>query len=246
MTRIIAEYLIFIKQKILTNILINKIRGSGFFLRKETQSPPKKYIIIYNNFFQSVKKYFRAGKNNDFFKPPVCPLCLIMSCLIGWGYYSRNACDGTKIYRIFIKIWKCKRCKRYISIHPTFLIPYRQYTLIVIYKTLRYYFKCEVTIQNILNKIFHPDIMPGYQLVQQWLKQIKKSSNKWIGILQSEIKEAIKKPTNKNDCRDVELVYFMMVLEKYFNSNAAIEIEKKHQSLVTKYRGSPFSKYKFK
>lgn len=194
----------------------------------------------YNNFNISVNEYYRLGKNNDFPKPEICPFCKIIgTCLIGWGYYQRWATTEVKSYWIDIKIVKCTRQTRggYISIQPTFMIPYKQHVFKVIYYVLKFYLLIGMTMKESLSRVFQ-GIIPGYQIIQAWKKSIKKNSGTWIGILQSELKRGYPK-TTKNES---PVVYLMRLLEMYFEkSKASMCMNELHGRLLKRYRGSPLT-----
>ena len=52
--------------------------------------------------------------------------------MIGHGYYWRKPRDQLQVYRLKIKRWLCKSCRRTVSVLPSFLLAYRQYLLRVI------------------------------------------------------------------------------------------------------------------
>jgi hypothetical protein len=71
-----------------------------------------------------------AYKNGNFqhqITPPVrCPHCAAEKSCAALGYYGRNVTHGLrKILRIFIRRFRCRSCKKTVSILPSFAQPYR-------------------------------------------------------------------------------------------------------------------------
>jgi len=94
------------------------------------------FLFVYHDFGISVKEYEVRGKNNDFPEVEQCPHCKGRIRLYRHGFYWRNAIH-TKQYRIPICRLKCPSCKNAISILPTFLLSYFQYTADVILEKLK-------------------------------------------------------------------------------------------------------------
>ena len=164
---------------------------------------------------------------------------MIGSCLVGWGYYYRWCCNGYDWYLIPIKIWKCRNQKSggYISIQPTFLLPYRQYAFSVIYRVLR---NCRVkgkTIQGSLKAVFREKVRPSYQTAQGWIKVLTQRSGVWIGLLKGEMESGWPRR-----CGMENPEYLMVLLEEYFaGAGKEIEMAARHGKLIHLGRGSPFS-----
>jgi transposase-like protein len=93
------------------------------------------FLFVYHDFGISVKEYEAKGKKNDFPLVEQCPHCKARVKLYRHGFYWRNAVD-TDRYRIPICRFKCPCCKKTISILPTFLLSYFQYTVDVILEKL--------------------------------------------------------------------------------------------------------------
>lgn len=146
-----------------------------------------------------------------------------------------------------MKIWKCKRQKTggYISIQPSFMVPYKQYTFVAIYRVLRLYLVMGLTINRSLRRVFRESAMPCYQTVQHWIKGIKISCGRWTGILQEEGRFKVARP-KKSNLRPIELVHFIIVLERYLHpARIDIEIDFKHYKLLERYHSSPLSHLTF-
>lgn len=213
------------------------------FVQVLSQSPAETTIKHYQDFNLSAKGYFEAGKRQFFSKPEFCPFCKgFSSCLIGWGFYWRNACDGFEWYRIPIKIFKCKRQQHggYVSIHPTFLLPYRQYSFSLIYEVLHRYFLLGLTMKESLTQVFRKEILPSYQTFQHWIRGLKKRSGLWIALLQQEGRFTV--PRTVNSFRPNDLVHVMEVLRTYLLIQEDVCGETLiPASILNRYRGSPLT-----
>jgi transposase-like protein len=93
------------------------------------------FLFIYHDFGISVKEYEAIGKNNAFPEVDQCPHCKGRTRLYRHGFYFRNAIDANQ-YRIPICRLKCPSCNKTLSILPTFLLSYFQYTVDVILEKL--------------------------------------------------------------------------------------------------------------
>jgi hypothetical protein len=126
------------------------------------------------------------------------------------------------------------------------MVPYKQYTFAVIYKVLRLYFKVGLTVKESVSRVFQKGQMPSYQTVHGWINGIKNTSGRWIGILQEAGKFKTACPARKSFLRPIELVHFIIVLERYLECvKTDIEIDYLHGQLLKSYCGSPFSPHFF-
>lgn len=76
-----------------------------------------------------VQTYANRGKENAFPSIHRCPHCQAKRNLYRHGYYERNALAGQDVYRIWIAGYRCVICKKTVTVLPTFLLPYFQYTI---------------------------------------------------------------------------------------------------------------------
>lgn len=103
-----------------------------------------------------------------------------------------------------------------------------------------------LTINGSLRRVFRKSAMPSYQTVQHWIKGVKVSCSRWIGILQEAGGFKIARLKEWGNLRPIELVHFMMVLERYLQpAHVDIEIESLHCQLLKRYHSSPLSQYHF-
>ena len=82
--------------------------------------------------FGSLVEYLDHFGQLDFPRPEVCLHCHAVPLFIGHGFYPRKPLSPTKAYRVRIKRWLCKACRRTLSLLPSFLFRYRHYLLDVI------------------------------------------------------------------------------------------------------------------
>lgn len=96
---------------------------------------------IIHEFNLTVGEYAAKGQDNVFPCLECCPICKAQIPLKPHGFYQRFVVHKFKVYRIKIRRYKCLDCKRTISILPSFLLPYYQYSLEMILEHLREYLK---------------------------------------------------------------------------------------------------------
>jgi transposase-like protein len=94
------------------------------------------FLFVYHDFNISVEEYESRGKNNDFPTVEQCPHCKSRIRLYRHGFYWRNAVEE-KQHRIPILRLKCPSCRNTLSILPTFLLSYFQYTIDLILEKLK-------------------------------------------------------------------------------------------------------------
>lgn len=86
-------------------------------------------MIQLYDFGIDVQTYANRGKQNAFPSIHRCPHCQAKRNLYRHGYYERNALVGQDAYRIWIARYRCVICKKTVTVLPTFLLPYFQYTI---------------------------------------------------------------------------------------------------------------------
>lgn len=95
--------------------------------------------------------------------------------------------------------------------------------------------------QESLRRVFREEVRPGYQTLQHWIKDIQKTCERWVAILQTEGGFTTAFPEDVNHDRPLELVHFMQVCEKYFNAVSVDDRDRLHGILLHRCRGSPLS-----
>ena len=154
---------------------------------------------------------------------------------MGWGFYQRWAISADGLYRILIKVWKCKRqgCGGYISIQPMFLLPYRQYTFAVIYQVLCARLLDGLTLRASWQRAMG-DTRFVYQTVQHWVKALRKRCGFWSGLMQDDagIVPVAAKVSGP--------VHMLTILERYLGKDATDNMRVvRHGGLMNRHRGSP-------
>jgi hypothetical protein len=141
-----------------------------------------------------------------------------------------------------IKVWKCRRSRKCVSIHPTFLIPRKQYTFSVLYAVLRLYLVQGLGLGESVAGVFAGKVSPSYQVVQHWIHGMKRGAAVWVGLLQGETGATPSGWPTAAPGRPVELVHLMVLLDRYLAGASSVgEREALHGRLYNRYRGSPFS-----
>jgi hypothetical protein len=103
-------------------------------------------MVKFHCFHQTVQEYYGRGKENLFPDIIGCPFpgCHYQGRLRRHGFYTRNVLTFHAFFRIFIQRYYCKSCKHTVSLLPTFLLPYFQYSLACIFYSL---------FRNIINRL---------------------------------------------------------------------------------------------
>ncbi len=87
---------------------------------------------IIQDFGGSVQDYVAQFARIVFLRPSCCPHCGQADKLIGHGFYWRKAKDQTQVFRMRVKRWLCKACRRTLSVLPSFVLRFRHCLLAVI------------------------------------------------------------------------------------------------------------------
>ncbi|MFH1028210.1 MAG: hypothetical protein V1791_09425 [Pseudomonadota bacterium] len=155
--------------------------------------------------------------------------------MVGWGFYKRWAISANDLFRILIKVWKCKRqgCGGYISIQPLFLLPYRQYTFTVIHQVLCARLLDGQTLRASWQRVMG-EARFAYQTVQHWVKALSVRCNFWSGIMQGEAGLLPVTGTMTGPAR------MLAIMEQYLDpaGDEATRLAR-HGVLLNRYRGSP-------
>lgn len=112
-------------------------------------------MVKFYCFHQTVQEYYERGKENLFPDIYGCPYsdCPYQGRLRRHGFYPRNALTCLAYFRIFIQRYYCKLCKRTVSLLPTFLLPYFQYSLACIFFCLLRIVITHLPLEQIAQKI---------------------------------------------------------------------------------------------
>ncbi len=94
-------------------------------------------MIQFHDFGIDVQTYADRGKENDFPLVKHCPHCQSPRALYRHGCYERYALTAEGEYRLWIARYRCRECRKTVSVLPSFLLPYFQYTLSVIWQVVK-------------------------------------------------------------------------------------------------------------
>lgn len=158
---------------------------------------------------------------------------------MGWGSYPRWAIDADGLHRILIKLWKCQRqaVGGYISVQPTFLLPYRQHTFLVIHRILCLRLLLGLTLRDSWQRVMGGSRF-AYQTVQYWVKALPARCGFWRGIMQGETGLA----SVAGNATGV--VQMLAIMEQYLGPDAGENARiARHGVLLNRYRGSPLCRH---
>lgn len=98
-------------------------------------------LIFYTPF--SHQEYFMSGKAFAFPEPKACPhpSCRLPVPPKKHGFYSRNLITYKFDKEILIRRYYCKYCGHTFSYLPSFCLPYFQYSLLVVFRALCFWFR---------------------------------------------------------------------------------------------------------
>lgn len=94
-------------------------------------------MISITTFHENIHEYAQKGKNFTYIPVRGCRACGYQKDLHRHGYYSRTVYTHTSVYTIYILRVICPCCRQTYSLIPSFLIPYRRFSLHLIIDTLR-------------------------------------------------------------------------------------------------------------
>ena len=107
--------------------------------KRRCQGLPRPHLLSrmvkFYCFHQTAQEYYERGQENLFPELFGCPnpKCHYQGRLRRHGFYTRNVLTCRACFRIFVQRYYCKSCKRTVSLLPSFLLPYFQYSLACIF-----------------------------------------------------------------------------------------------------------------
>lgn len=140
-------------------------------------------MVIVVDFGSTVHEYLRQFHQIAFPRPSVCPICQAVKSLIGHGFYQRKPLDQQHAYRIAIKRWRCKSCRRTISSLPSFLLRFRHYLLAVIQQVLITRHEQQASHAQ-LSQQCAPEGVPSPRTLGRWLHSFGQQAPRWLAAVQ--------------------------------------------------------------
>jgi hypothetical protein len=107
-----------------------------------------------------------------------CPCCGQPGCLIGHGYYERQALDQAEVFRLKIKRWLCKACRQTTAVLPSFLLRFRHYVLAVIDQALTARFELAASWQAVCQLVAQ-DGLPALRTLVRWCRSFAVHAPRW-------------------------------------------------------------------
>ena len=103
--------------------------------------------------------------------------------MIGHGYYMRKPRDELRAYGLRIKRWRCKECKRTVSVLPDFLLRYRHYLLRVIEAVLAQRAAGLASWAVLLSGLAGGGY-PALRTLQRWWASFRRQAERWLKAVQ--------------------------------------------------------------
>jgi hypothetical protein len=120
-------------------------------------------------------------------RPRDCPHCQASDMFIGHGAYWRKALDRWEDYRIRVQRWRCKACRRTVSILPSFLLRHRHYLLAVIQDVVTARFEEDASWGQIEQQGTNEsgdDCVPSERTVRRWCASFAEQAPHWLAAVQ--------------------------------------------------------------
>lgn len=140
-------------------------------------------MAIVADFGPDVQEYITESRQEYAPRPEECPYCGRKGNLIGHGYYWRKPRDQLQVYRLKVKRWRCKECKRTVSVLPNFLLRYRHYLLEVIAAILALRLEGLVSWAVILASKASEGY-PAMRTIQRWCSSFWEQAGRWLKAVQ--------------------------------------------------------------
>ena len=138
---------------------------------------------IVADFGPEPQEYIAETKQENAPRPERCPRCGVKGSLIGHGYYWRKPRDQLQAYRLKVKRWLCKECKRTVSVLPNFLLSYRHYLLRVIEAVLALRLESLASWAVILASSASGGY-PALRTIQRWCSSFWEQAEHWLKSVQ--------------------------------------------------------------
>lgn len=145
-------------------------------------------MTIVTDFGCDVQTYADAFDRLCFSRPQVCLHCQAVAAFIGHGYYPRKPLDQQQVYRIWIKRWLCKACRRTLSLLPSFLLSFRHYLLEVIQQVVVARFEDDASWNQVLQCCTRQDA-PSERTVKRWCRSFADHAPHWLAAVQQTLSQ---------------------------------------------------------
>ncbi|MDO8568438.1 MAG: DUF6431 domain-containing protein [Dehalococcoidales bacterium] len=140
-------------------------------------------MVIVVDFGRTVQEYIKQFHRIVFPRPSVCPICQALGSLIGHGFYPREPLDQDRVYRIFVKRWRCKGCHHSTSSLPSFLLRFRHYLLAVIQQVITSRHEDQASHAQVAQQCA-PGGFPSPRTLGRWLHSFAEQAPRWLAAVQ--------------------------------------------------------------
>lgn len=134
----------------------------------------------------SLSKYVAASEQTESNKllvpkrPEVCPQCLSMSCFWVHSYYQRLATEGELEVDITVPRYICRYCHLLISVLFAFLVPHRQFTVLVIAKAVETYVTKPTSYRKSAGELCNEQFRPHASQIHLWVGTFATKSRRML------------------------------------------------------------------
>ena len=139
---------------------------------------------IIQDFGGSVQDYVAHFAQIVFARPTRCPHCAEAEALIGHGFYWRKAKDQTQVFRIRVKRWLCKACRRTLSVLPSFVLRFRHYLLAVIQAVVVARYEDQASWRETTQRCAQ-DGLPAPRTIARWCRSFAEQAPAWWAAVQT-------------------------------------------------------------
>lgn len=129
-------------------------------------------MAIIRQFTGSVKDYLDRFADWAIVQPDEgCPICGTCGCFIKHGTYWRWACEVEEDTQIRIQRLLCQACRHTHAILPSFLHPFRHYTLTLIQDVIQRYLLAGTSYRQLMRSLGDTD-RPPRRTLRNWLRDV--------------------------------------------------------------------------
>ena len=139
---------------------------------------------IIQDFGGSVQDYVAHFARIVFLRPVCCPHCGQRDKLTGHGFYWRKAKDQTQVFRIRVKRWLCKACRRTLSVLPSFVLRFRHYLLAVIQAVVVARYEDQASWRETTLRCA-TDGLPALRTIGRWCRSFAEQAPAWWAAVQT-------------------------------------------------------------